>query len=148
MQGGEEMLNRLRQRPLLLYLSVHLALLAAAAAFLLLDRRDFFDPWLICPFHLVGLYCPTCGMTRALHRFLSLDPLGALRLNPCLPAVLAVLIYYEVAALRAVRAGSLAPLRRAHPWPLLLLLCLLLLWGALLNVLHLGWGIDLLGDFS
>ena len=140
--------KRLLRHPLLFYLLIHLAVLAAAAAFLLLDRRDFFDPWLVCPFHLVGLYCPTCGLTRALHRLLALDPLGALRFYPCLPAVLLTLLYYEVSALRAVRRGTPAPLRRAGLWPLFLLLGLLLLWAVGVNVARLAFGVDFLGDFA
>lgn len=142
------MFKKLQREPLFLYFLIHLLLIAALAVFLLLDRRDFFDPWLACPFHLVGLYCPTCGMTRALHRLLAADPLGALRLYPCLPAVLATLLLYEVAALRAALRRDGAPLRRVGLLPLFLLLGLLLLWAVVVNVARLAFGVDFLGDFA
>ena len=142
------MFKKLKGAPLLLYVLSNLALLAGALLFLLLDSRDLFDPWLVCPLHLIGLYCPTCGMTRALHRLLAADLLGALRYHPCLPAVLATLLYYEIAALRAALRRDPAPLRRVGLWPLVLLLGLLLLWAVGVNIARLAFGVDFLGDFA
>ena len=47
-----------------------------------------------CPFHaLTGLWCPGCGMTRALHHLLHADVAGALSANLFLPVVLVVGIW-------------------------------------------------------
>ena len=142
------MFKRSWRSPLLLFFLSDLALLAAVLLFLALDSRDLFDPWLVCPLHRIGLYCPTCGMTRALHRLLALDPLGALRCHPCLPAVLACLLTYEIAALRAALRRDPAPLRRVGLRPLFLLLGLLVLWSVGVNIARLAFGFDFLGDFS
>jgi hypothetical protein len=41
-----------------------------------------------CPFHAAtGLWCPGCGMTRAAHRLLRADLLGALSFNVFVPLV-------------------------------------------------------------
>lgn len=41
-----------------------------------------------CPFHAAtGLWCPGCGMTRAVHRLLRADLLGALSFNLFVPLV-------------------------------------------------------------
>jgi hypothetical protein len=41
-----------------------------------------------CPFHAAtGLWCPGCGMTRAVHRLLRADLLGALSYNVFVPLV-------------------------------------------------------------
>ena len=60
---------------------------AAAAAGVWVLRR--FDPSAAgsplpgCLFYqFTGLYCPGCGMTRALHALVHLDPLGAFAMNP------------------------------------------------------------------
>ena len=50
--------------------------------------------FLPCPFHaLTGLWCPGCGMTRALHQLLRGDVAGALSANLFLPVVLVVGIW-------------------------------------------------------
>jgi hypothetical protein len=43
-----------------------------------------------CPFHAAtGLWCPGCGMTRAVHHLLRGDVLGALSFNVFVPLVVA-----------------------------------------------------------
>lgn len=43
-----------------------------------------------CPFHAAtGLWCPGCGLTRAVHRLLRADVLGALSFNVFVPLVVA-----------------------------------------------------------
>lgn len=111
--------------------------------FLLLDRFSLFDLLFVCPLHLFGLYCPTCGMTRALHSLLALDFASALRYHPLVFPSLAVLLYYEAVALLSLRAPR--PPRAAR-WPLLLLLVLFLVFFAVRNILLLC-GLDLIGDF-
>lgn len=134
------------RRQLSLFLLTHLAVAGGAALFLFLDRYAVFDLILICPLHLIGLYCPTCGMTRAVHSLLALDPVASLTYHPLLLPLAAVALYYDSLWLASVIKGSRAPLRRASRIPLLLAAALLLAWFLLRNLL-LALGIDPLGDF-
>ncbi len=118
----------------------------AILLFLLLDRFDLFDGLLFCPWHLVGLYCPTCGMTRAAHALLSLDIAAALRQNPLILPLLFVIGYYEGYAVTSARRGRPTLLLGASRWPATLLLIAFGVFFLVRNVL-LCFGIDPLGDF-
>ncbi len=129
-----------------LYLITNAALVAALLLFLLLDRLDVFDKILICTLHLIGIYCPTCGITRATHALLRLDPLAALRYNPCIFPLLALVLYYEICALRGAILNDKAPLTAAKRWPALAVLGLFGVFFIVRNVL-LVFGLDPTGDF-
>jgi hypothetical protein len=63
-----------------------------------------------CPVHaLTGLWCPTCGTTRAARHVLALDPVAAIHAQPLLLAIPVVL----GAALRRRCTGP-APRSRRH----------------------------------
>ena len=120
-------------------------LCAAVLLLVLLGGRPPFSYLAICPLHLIGLYCPTCGMTRAVRALLALDPLAALGYHPLLPLLFAAVLYYEVAWLLSVIRGR-AVLRRLRLvfW---ITAAAFLGYFILRNVLLLGFGIDPLGDF-
>ena len=66
------------------WLSVPLAGLLLLGIYLLrsYDPNVAGNPFPACVFHqLTGLYCPGCGMTRALHALVHFDFLRALRMN-------------------------------------------------------------------
>ena len=113
--------------------------------FLYLDRFNLFEYLIVCPMHHFGLYCPTCGMTRATHALLALDIEQSLLYHPLLPIFILMVLYYEVAHLRSVIVGH-SVLR--HPRRMLYFtLAMFLVFFILRNVLLLGFGIDMVGDF-
>lgn len=120
-------------------------LLAAALVLLVLGDRPPLSYLLLCPLHLIGLYCPTCGMTRAVRALLALDPLAALGYHPLLPLLLSSAVYCEVAWLLFVMRGR-AVLSKVR-LVLLITAAAFALYFALRNILLLGFGIDPLGDF-
>ena len=119
---------------------------AALLLFLFLDRYAVFDLFLICPLHTVGLYCPTCGMTRAAHALLAGRLTAALTYHPGILLLLLLALYYEGYGLVAAIRNRGAILSRAGRWPLYLTATLLLAFFVLRNLL-LALGIDPVGDF-
>ena len=113
--------------------------------FLYLDRFDLFEYLIVCPLHHFGLYCPTCGMTRATHALLALDFEQSLLYHPLLPLFILMVLYYELAHLRSIIVGH-SVLR--HPRRMLYFtIAAFLLYFILRNVLLLAFGIDTVGDF-
>ncbi len=139
----EKTFNAFRRRFLLLSLGVFLFSLL----FLYLDTLDLFDLLLICPFHLLGLYCPTCGLTRACHALLSFDLWRAALANPCLFFILFSLLWYFGFGVFALIKREEALFFRAGRWPIWLTLSSLIFWFLLRNILLLFFQIDPLGDF-
>lgn len=127
------------------FLLPNVVLAAFVLLFLYLDRFDLFEYLIVCPLHFFGLYCPTCGMTRAAHALLSLDIAASLRYHPLLPLFILMVLYYELVYLCSVLKGS-QPLRRPRRM-LFLTIAAFLIFFILRNVLLLGFGIDLVGDF-
>ena len=139
-------MRRALSTPLGRYIFRGLLLAAVCGLFLLLDSFGLFDGILICPLHLLGLYCPTCGMTRAMHALLRLDLALMLRCHPLSPLLLLVALYYGVHGLVASCRGENAPLSGARRWPIYLLIALLFAFFILRNVLLLAFSCDPLGD--
>lgn len=72
-----------------------------------------------CPFHAAtGLWCPGCGMTRAVHRLLRADLLGALSINVFVPLVVigAVVGWWSWFAARTSGRPVRWPARVATSW--------------------------------
>lgn len=92
-QGGQP--RGTRPRHLALAATAAAALAAAGAGVWVLRRFDpnaADSPLPGCLFyHLTGLYCPGCGMTRALHALVHGDPVQMLAMNPLLPVLMIAL---------------------------------------------------------
>ena len=110
--------TRRRINALLIWLS-----LAFAGTYLFIfepGKSGFFPA---CPFRLLtGLNCPGCGSTRALHRLVHGDVIGAFKFNALMMVVLPFLLYslarYTIGAIRGrpLPRHYLAP---AYMWMLL-----------------------------
>ena len=120
-------------------------LLTLASLFLLLSRFAPFRYLVVCPMHYFGLYCPTCGMTRASRALLSFDLAASFSYHPLLPLFVLTVAYYDLALLcSAIRAR---PVLR-HPRRMLYLtIAAFLVFFVVRNVLLLVFGIDPVGDF-
>ena len=77
------------------------------------------NPFLACIFYkTTGLYCPGCGLTRALHALVHFDLLRAIRMNALfmLSAPIAVLLIWRLyRPLPKMLETMIRPL--ANPWP-------------------------------
>ena len=113
----------------------------------------FFAYWLFvkisgihfpCMFSLLAhLYCPGCGGTRAAEALLRLDVLGSLAANPTVFLGIFVLLYYEIALIRAIcRGEDKAPSLR----PAAVLLAFFVAYSFLRNILLVTLHFDPLGD--
>lgn len=100
-----------------------------------------------CPFREVfHVYCPGCGGTRAVFALARLRLLTSLRLNP-LP--LLTILWLVIFILAGKREPGLRRKTRLRSLILLgMVLMVFILYSAVRNILLLGWGIDLVGDFS
>ena len=133
---------------LLLYIFTHVAAFLALGGYLLAFALGAI-PRSFCPFlHLLHLYCPGCGGTRAALALLEGNFLRALLANPTVPVLFAVLLYYEVFALAHLFGKGKGRLRRVRLWPLFVLGGVFLGFFLLRNFLFLAFGIDYLGDLT
>ena len=93
---------------------------------------------------LMGLYCPSCGGTRAVAALFRFDVIGSFLNNPIVLAAFAYFVYYEAVSVYYLFKKAERKLLLSVP----LVVWALALWGAffvLRNVL-LAFGIDMLGD--
>jgi hypothetical protein len=93
-----------------------------------------------CPFHAVtGLWCPACGMTRAVHRLLRADVAGALSFNVFVPLVVAgaAIGWWSWLAARAWGRPARWPARIGARWGVGLF-AVFVAYGVLRNVAAFG----------
>lgn len=108
----------------------------AAGAWLLqrFDPTAAGSPFPPCLFrHLTGLYCPGCGLTRALHALAHGDVAATWAMNPLVPVALPLLAAMAAAWL----LGKRLPWRAAYDgraW-----IAALLAFGGLRNLPGFGW---------
>lgn len=127
------------------YLLTNAVIGAAIGLFLLLDRFDLFDGLIACPWLILGLYCPTCGMTRAAHALLRLDFVAAVSYHIGIFPLIATVLYYELVYLRRVLAKRPEDAPRVRRFPAFFLLGFFILFFLARNLLLLA-GLDPTGD--
>ncbi len=91
------------------------------------------------------LYCPTCGITRALDSILHLRFADAARENICVLVLVIMTAYFDLRAFIALlrREERIVKVKLVHVW---LFIAALIVFGILRNVLLIRFGIDPLGD--
>ena len=102
--------------------AVPLAALSLLGIYLLrsFDPNVAGNPFLPCVFHrMTGLYCPGCGMTRAMHALVHFDLLRALRMNAFFilsAPILAMMFWQLYRPLPMVLEKFLKPFMNPWPW--------------------------------
>lgn len=82
-----------------------------------------------CVFNkITGLYCPGCGITRAIKALIRLDFYQAFRYNPVIPVVLALLIGDKI--YRVIRKKE----KTFSNWFWITILLVVLIFGVLRNI--------------
>lgn len=117
--------------------AVALLLVAALATgvglLLAFDPNDVDSPLPQCLFRvLTGLYCPGCGMTRALHALLHADAATAWTMNPMMVLMLALLpamAWHQFGRQPALPASFSRVLMNGKAW-----IALLVVFGVLRNL--------------
>jgi len=110
----------MRAQPWLWILPLAAALLLGIYLLRVYDPNVAGNPFFACPLNkMTGLYCPGCGMTRALHALVHFDVLRAIRMNAffilSMP-VFALLILRLYRPLPALLEACLKPFMTPWPW--------------------------------
>ena len=98
----------------------------------------------------LGIYCMTCGFTRALWELMNFNIIASLKYNPAVGCIAASVIYYYARGmfvLTAKRNKEIRPIRY-DIFPLLLCFDVMLVFCIVRNVMLLGFGIDFTGDIA
>lgn len=141
-------MNKLKKRWLIFAL-INAAVLIAVPMFLLYVRivRHISSPLLYCPWHdILKIYCPTCGMTRAVYSLLNGNIPESLRYNPFLLIGAVTFAVADVIAAREIAAGK-KNICRWLPAVVVLFLVSMLLFTVIRDVGLLVFKIDVPGDF-
>ncbi len=88
-----------------------------------------------CPFYAItGLYCPICGLTRALHQLLHGNLLNALHFNALLVVSLPLIAWFLWPYAFSLLTGKSRRIRTLSPaWQVAVLL-VLLVYGVIRNI--------------
>ena len=136
-----------KRKRIALYVALNLALLACIPLFFVYKRiAQAYPEQFSCAFlETVGLYCPGCGMTRAITAMLGGHFLTALRAHPG-AVVLAVYLAWLDLSLGLAAFGR-RPFRfgRLESGWLISVGAVTVVWAILRNILLVVYGYDLLG---
>ncbi len=91
------------------------------------------------------LYCPTCGMTRALDSILHFHIIDAAKQNICVLAVVLLTAWFDLRAFIALlrREKTVLKLKFIHVW---ICLAIFLVFAVVRNLLLIYAGVDMLGE--
>ena len=139
-----------RKKAWILYIAIHLGLLAAIGLILLWRALSIAAgvSGLYCPLHqLLHLYCPFCGGTRVISAIFQLDFRSALAANPIVLLLLPVFLLLDLRAFVRLLRGDVRALTLPS-WLIPSVLAAFLLYGVARNILLILLKIDPLGDLS
>lgn len=103
--------------------------------------------FIFCPIHeLFQIYCPTCGVTRALDSILHLKFGQAWIQNPCIVLLVLLIAYYDIRAFISLIRGEerVCHIKR---WQAFCYIGILIIHGVVRDIMLVNYGIDPLGDF-
>lgn len=133
-----------------LFLRVHVCLLLACLAFPLYVKLTGRGTSFLfgCFFHdYLHLYCAFCGGTRAISSLLHLQIIEAFRYNALVVGLaLGALVLDVIAFVRLLQDKK--PLFKYPRWGWIAVICLLVAFFVLRNLLMIVWGIDPTGDLG
>lgn len=91
------------------------------------------------------LYCPACGVTRAIKSLLQFDILASIKYNPIVFIGAVLFVLYNIAMIRhLIKGGDRECLLK--PWMAYVVLGFWMVYAIVRNVL-LFYGIDIVGNF-
>ena len=132
------------KKMLFAFLLFNFMLALLVGIFVFLDRRDFFDRFIIClPSQVFGFYCPFCGCTRSFYSLFCGEFLTALRYNAVFPFFFLFFILKELQALYAIIKNEPS---RFDTKGLKSFIILFFAYFAVRNI-FLVFGVDITGDF-
>lgn len=91
------------------------------------EKVKIFPP---CVFYsATGLYCPGCGMTRAMHALLNGELLKAVNFNPLFFLFLPLFLYMVIVQIKSlIKTGKITNIRINYQLMRLILLIVILFW--------------------
>ena len=133
----------------LIFIIINAAVLISIPLFLTYVRivRRINSPLLYCPLHdIFKIYCPTCGMTRALYSLLNGNIPASLRYNPFLIIGAVTFVAADVIAASEIALNRKNACRWLPAAVVVFLICMIL-FTVMRDVMLIAFKIDVPGDF-
>ena len=149
MNGNAKRISKTKTRTLMIFALVLINALAISSFFIFLyvDEKTGGELF-ACSFHdRLGIYCPGCGITRAVRSLMHFDILSSLKYNPCAIILLLIVAYYEARAIMSVVYADISVFLKSKAHPLIFFAATVIFVFLVRNILLFFFGIDVTGDF-